>query len=719
MKHFLLATSAIILLFSVNAQTGIPVPSMVQTDNLIKGFLSTYEIPGASVAIAKDGKIVYMRAFGYADINKTTPTQPYNVFRIASLSKQVTSIAIMKLMQEGLLTMSSKVFGSGGILENHPVFSSANITDNRIYNITIRNLMEHSAGWNREIDCNPNPSTPYPNFLRGCDAVDFPLRVTQVTATSNPVTKDALIKFILEKGLNFAPGTDYKYSNLGFLILGEVIEKITNQSYEKYVRNSILAPLGIFDMHIGNNLLSEKQEREGEYTAYGEKTLSCYGTGESVPREYGGYNVTAMDSHGGWIASSRDMLKLLTAVDGFNTKPDILEKASIDTMVKPSVNNQNYAKGWNVNTANNWWHTGGLDGTACEQVRTAGGYTWIIILNKRNTIYPNNFGSDLDNLGWNCLAATATWPTWDLMESPTVNALHISFTNVSHNAVTINWTNGNGNKRMLLMKQDAKVDEFPLDGTDYVADEDFGASSIIGTGTHVVYNGTGNSVTVTGLKPGATYFFRTVEITNNAVTGNNSLYLLGGNPEASQTLISVLPINLRLFDAVKLAGQKTRLTWETASELNGDYFMVERSSNANSFTSVGKINATNTNLPSAYTFIDEKPFSGKNYYRLKEVDKNGSHVFSKIILVDYNRSGNLFTIVPVPGKNQFNIIKPTSQTFINAVLTLRNASGQTVLKHSLLNQTMQTISTSSIAGGIYFATIYNGKEVSTNKVVLP
>ena len=263
MRHFLLSLSAILLLSISNAQTGIPVSSMVQSDDLIKNFLATYEIPGATVAIAKEGKIVYMRAFGYADINKTTPTQPYNLFRIASLSKQITSATIMKLMQDGMLSMSSKVFGVGGILKDHPVFSSSNITDNRIFDITIKNLMEHSAGWDRYINCNPNPSNPYPYFLPGCDAISFPLRVSQVTGTPNPVTKDALIKFVIEKGLDFAPGTDYSYSNLGYLILGEVIEKISGKSYEKYVKDSILSPLGIFDMHIANNLLSEKMEREG------------------------------------------------------------------------------------------------------------------------------------------------------------------------------------------------------------------------------------------------------------------------------------------------------------------------------------------------------------------------------------------------------------------------------------------------------------------------
>ena len=516
--------------FELAGQTGIPVPQMTQSDNIINNFLTTYAIPGATVAIAKDGRIVYMRAFGYADINNTIPTQPYNMFRIASLSKQVTSIAIMKMMQNGQLSMNSKVFGSGGILQNHPVFSAANITDTRIYNITIQQLLEHAAGWNRDLDCNPNPTTPYPYFLSGCDPISFPLRVTMLTGTPNPVTKEAHIKFLLEKGLDFAPGTAYNYSNIGFLILGEVIEQLSGLRYEKYVQDSILAPLGIFDMHIGKNLLVDKQEREGEYVGNGYTTLSCYNTGQNVPWEYGGFSVEAMDAHGGWIASSRDMLKLLTAVDGFSTKPDILSPSTIATMVTPSANNQYYAKGWSVNSFNNWWHTGALDGTASEQVRSGSGYTWIIILNKRN-ITNGNFWTDLDNLGWNCLAATTTWPTWDLMASPTVNASNINFLNVSGTAVTVNWTNGNGSNRMLVVKADSSINAFPLDGTDYTSNAVFGSGNSLGINNFIAYNGTGNSVTVSGLTPNKKYYFRVIEYNKNTTTGNNALYLLGNNTQ--------------------------------------------------------------------------------------------------------------------------------------------------------------------------------------------
>jgi CubicO group peptidase (beta-lactamase class C family) len=518
--------------FKINfAQTGISIPQMVQSDNLINNFLTTYNIPGAVVAIAKDGKIVYNRAFGYSDIAKTIPTQPNNLFRIASVSKPVTGIAIMKLVQEGLLTLNAKVFGTGGILQNHAVFSLANITDSRIYDITVQQLLEHSAGWNRDINCNPNPTTPYPYFFSGCDPIGFPLRVTMLTGTPNPVTKEALIQFLLEKGLDFTPGTAYSYSNIGYLVLGRIIEKVAGMSYEEYLGKEIFEPLGIFDVHTGKNLLADKQEREMEYVGNGYTNLSVYNTGQYVPWEYGGFSVEAMDAHGGWIATASDMLRLLTAADGFNTKPDILTPASITSMVAPSTTNQYYAKGWQVNQYNNWWHTGALDGTATEIVRTSNGFTWMIMLNKRN-INNNNFWSALDNLGWSCLSATSSWPAHDLMISPTENAAGITFSGLSNTSVTVNWTNGNGSNRLLVVKADSNVNAFPLDGTDYTANPAFGVGNSLGNNNFVLYNGTGSSVTVTGLTPNKKYFFRVVEYNNNTASGNNSLYVLGSNPSA-------------------------------------------------------------------------------------------------------------------------------------------------------------------------------------------
>src|SRR5918911_16126 len=111
-----------------------------------------------------------------------------------------------------------------------------------------------------------------------------------------------MIKFLIQRGLDFTPGTAFNYSNVGYLVLGEVIEKKTGMTYENYVKQNIFAPLGIYDIRLGKTLLADKQEREGEYiTNPTYVTLSAYGTGEYVPWEYGGMSIEAMDAHGGWI----------------------------------------------------------------------------------------------------------------------------------------------------------------------------------------------------------------------------------------------------------------------------------------------------------------------------------------------------------------------------------------------------------------------------------
>lgn len=710
MKHFLLAAVIVVLSSRARAQTGIVSPGMSQTDNLINNFLTTYSIPGATVAIAKDGKIVYMRAFGYADLANTIPVRPYNLFRIASLSKQITAITIMKLVENGQLSLSAKVFGPGGILENHPVFSTTTINDARIYNITIQHLLEHAAGWNRDLDCNPNPTTPYTYFQEGCDPISFPLHVTQQTGTANPVTKDALIKFLLQKGLDFTPGTSYNYSNIGYLILGEVIEKISGQPYETYVQNNILAPLGIYDMHIANNLRSEKQEREGEYTGNGYYTYSLYGDGSIVPWEYGGFSVKAMDAHGGWITSSRDMLKLLAAVDGFSTKPDILQPATIASMVTPSANNANYAKGWAVNPANNWWHTGSLDGTASEWVRSSGGYTWIIILNKRQDT--NGFWTALDNLGWNCIAATTSWPTFDLMASPGVNASGASFSGATTTSVTLNWTNGSGDKRMVIARETNPVNAFPTDGTDYAANSAYGTNALPGSDNYIVYNGTGNSVTVTGLNPTKTYHFRVMEYNQNATTGGNALYLLGSNLTASRNMAAALPVNFLYFKATPQGNDEVQLTWATAQESNNDHYEVQRSGDGSVFTTIGKVTGIgNSSVTTQYSYTDRNVFSGQYYYRLKQVDKDGRATYSIIVALRFDGAA-LLTLSPNPARTYFDVSGTGMQQ-----ITLLDQTGKILHSQKAVGNTNRVYIT-NLSVGIYNVRIMlrDGK-VATRKIL--
>ncbi|HEY8560353.1 MAG TPA: serine hydrolase [Pyrinomonadaceae bacterium] len=525
----ILALTVFAFALPIFAQTGIPAGSMSQCDTQLQTFMNTYQIPGATFAVTKNGKLIYIRAFGNANQAGTEATQPYHMFRIASISKPITSIAIMKLIENGQLSLSDKPFGPGGILNADPYFANANITDTRVYNITIQNLLEHSAGWNRDLPMSPNPLPPYPWGYGTSDPISFPLHVTQTLGEANPVTRRAMIKFSIQKGLNFAPGTVMNYSNIGYLVLGEVIEKKTGMTYENYVKQNILTPLGIFDIRLGKNLLADKQEREGEYIATS-TTLSAYGTGQFVPWQYGGWSLEAMDAHGGWIATSRDLVRLLTAVDAFPSRPDILSASTIQTMTTPFLNNYNfaYAKGWQVNSSGTWWHGGSLDGTYGEMVRTNGQVTWAVILNKR--INSSAFSNAVHNLGWNCVNTTTTFPTHDLFDFPTQNASAMNFSGITSSSMTVSWTNGNGDGRVLLMRAGGAPNKFPLDGTEYAP-----APQVdLGGGNYVVYSGPGNNATVSNLNSDTNYQFRLYEYKKNSNTGNYALYQLANPASGSQ-----------------------------------------------------------------------------------------------------------------------------------------------------------------------------------------
>ena len=110
----------------------------------VMSFIKRWEIAGASIAIAKDGKLIFCRGFGYADTASKSIIQPFSKFRIASISKLVTATAIMKLQEEGKLLLTDKVFGEGAILDD-PYFS--NPKDKRVGDITVEQLLSHEAGW--------------------------------------------------------------------------------------------------------------------------------------------------------------------------------------------------------------------------------------------------------------------------------------------------------------------------------------------------------------------------------------------------------------------------------------------------------------------------------------------------------------------------------------------------------------------------------------------
>jgi len=361
----------------------------------INSFLYRWSIKGASVAIAKDGKLVYARGFGYADTATLTESQPYNLFRIASISKLVTAIAVMKLNEEGKLSLDDKVFGQNGIL-NDEYFS--NPKDKRVYDITVAHLLSHEAGWTQ----------------RYGDQMFMPDVIAKDMGVDLPVDTKTILRFALNKKLHYTPGAGRAYSNLGYSVLGLIVEKVSGMSYKDYCRKNILEPLGIYDMTIARNLPSEKAPYEVTYYESPDVSLkpSIYGTGEMVMPCYGGNDITALGGAGAWLATAPDLIRLMLAVDGFKTRPDILSDKSLHFMTD---NDNGFAPvGWKATELDGtWWRTGSFPGTAGMMKRQPDGISWVVLLNTSAWNGPDIY-SYINRMMTRVVSQVRQWPDYDL-----------------------------------------------------------------------------------------------------------------------------------------------------------------------------------------------------------------------------------------------------------------------------------------------------------------
>ncbi|SFF02266.1 CubicO group peptidase, beta-lactamase class C family [Chitinophaga sp. CF118] len=182
-------------------------------DGIYKDYAEKNHFPGLVYGIIVDGKLVHTGSLGYTDIKAKTPATSRSDFRIASMTKSLTAMAILKLRDEGKLKLDDPAYLYIPEMKNiHYLTKDATA-------ITIRNLLTHTAG--------------YPE--------DNPWGDRQLA-----VSDDELIA-LYKKGISFSnnPGTVYEYSNLGFATLGYIIKKVSGETYEQYINNNILKPLGM------------------------------------------------------------------------------------------------------------------------------------------------------------------------------------------------------------------------------------------------------------------------------------------------------------------------------------------------------------------------------------------------------------------------------------------------------------------------------------------
>lgn len=380
--------------------TGIVPSQLAGFDKAVKAYITERSISAAQLAVARNGKILLARGYGTYRPNATNSqaflarVQPTSLFRIASLSKNITAAAIMRLVQDGKLSLTATL---------PQVLGLSTEGDSRLGQVTVLRLMQHLGGWDRGVSKDP---LWLDHTIAA--ALDIPL----------PITHGDIIKYRNARPLDFAPGTRYSYSNYGYMLLGRIIEKVSGLSYESYVKQKLLAPAGITRMRLGRSLRTERPTSEVDYySKYTNKSVVDT-SGTVVPYQWGGFNMPNQDANGGWLASAVDLVKWGFV---FNGTGPVLSAASIaKVFAKPEIGIQDggwwYGGGWSVRasgTGINTWHNGSMPGTFSFLARLSNGVSYAAIFNRREEEGSPDFDG-IDPLLGKAQAAVTSWPTTDL-----------------------------------------------------------------------------------------------------------------------------------------------------------------------------------------------------------------------------------------------------------------------------------------------------------------
>ncbi|WP_273568021.1 serine hydrolase domain-containing protein [Maribacter halichondriae] len=340
-------------------------------DDAVLAFMQKYDVPGAAIAVSVDEKMVYTKGYGQSNLENNTDTQADDVFRVASLSKPFTATAIMKLIDEDKLELSDKVFGPNGVLGDD--FGTAVLSANEL-EITVDHLLVHGSGGWGNVSGDPIGHEPQ-------------------------LDTNGFIEYILNNwNLPNAPGTSFEYSNTGYWFLARIIEKVSGQSYEDYLK-SMVAPTGISSLKTTTFRQEDRAENEVEY----------YGTQQDMQWIY--TIASRRDGDGGVVISAPDMLRFMCAVDGRPNRTDIVSSSSQSLMAAPSeISHLGRGLGtWEAQDL--LFFTGSLPGTRTWFYMNGNGVSAVVLLNYRRTDVAD-FDNDLNTLVYNMVKdGSISWQT--------------------------------------------------------------------------------------------------------------------------------------------------------------------------------------------------------------------------------------------------------------------------------------------------------------------
>ncbi len=340
-------------------------PANEAFDRVVEGFLGGRGLAGASVAVAKEGRIVYVRAYGRMD-GDGTPVRVDTRFRFASISKVITAAAVLQLVQAGALRLDDSVMAL--LSDRLPLGDNP---DPRLGRITVRDLLRHTSGFTKSTD----PFFP-----------EQP-RVRQVFGPSGPKSCQEAARWFVTLPLASEPGSRFDYVNMNYCLLSLLVERFTGEQYDKVVQSLVLERRNVRDARIGASF-----GRKPDEVAY--------------PAANGTF-LESLSGAGGWLGTAVDLARFIDGLDPDKPGQHLLKPTTYQQLVSPYLGS--WGLGVEVFDDGSWGHTGSLASARAMTVHQPDGITWSIVVNGNF----ENHNVVLRDVMKRALATTDAWPAWD------------------------------------------------------------------------------------------------------------------------------------------------------------------------------------------------------------------------------------------------------------------------------------------------------------------
>jgi CubicO group peptidase (beta-lactamase class C family) len=326
---------------------------------------------GCAALVAQKGQIIYKKAFGMANLELNVPMQPDMVFRIGSITKQFTAVAILQLMEQGKLSLQDDITK---FIPDYPTQG---------YKITIENLLTHTSGIKSYTDV--------PEFAQYA-------RIDK--------TPEEVINLFKNLPMEFAPGTKWNYSNSGFFLLGYIIEKASGKTYPQYLEDNFFKPLGMTNSYFGSDSKIIRNRASG------------YQPGDSGIVNAEIMSMTIPYSAGSIQSTVEDLFKWNQAVHSYKlVKKETLDKAFTEFKLTDGKGT-GYGYGWSLSQLQGSptiEHGGGINGFLTSGVYLPKEDVFVAVFSNSNSESPQ-FASFK-------MAALAIGKPYNFIEIPVENSV--------------------------------------------------------------------------------------------------------------------------------------------------------------------------------------------------------------------------------------------------------------------------------------------------------